>query len=106
MHEYAVALDLQVDLQATDKARALLGKPRHKAKNIPALPWQDVPAFYDSLSDGTVTHLALRLLILAGVRSAPLRFLHESQIDGDIWTIPAEAMKGRRDAPEDFRVPL
>lgn len=104
--KHAAALGLQVDLQATDKARALLGKPRHKARNIPAMPWQDVPAFYDSLNDGTVTHLALRLLILTGVRSAPLRLLHESQIDGDVWTIPAEAMKGRKDATADFRVPL
>ncbi len=104
--KHAAALGLQVDLQATDKARALLGKPRHKVKNIPALPWAEVPSFYASLSDGTVTHLALRLLILTGVRSAPLRFLHESQIDGDVWTIPAEAMKGRKDATTDFRVPL
>lgn len=104
--KHAAALGLHVDLQATDKARALLGKPRHKAKNIPALPWRDVPAFYESLNDGTVTHLALRLLILTGVRSAPLRFLHDNQIDGDVWIIPAEAMKGRRDATADFRVPL
>ncbi|MCJ1900956.1 integrase arm-type DNA-binding domain-containing protein [Paracoccus versutus] len=104
--KHAAALGLQVDLQATDKARALLGKSRHKAQNIPALPWQDVPGFYASLSDGTVTHLALRLLILTGVRSAPLRFLHLDQIDGEVWTVPAEAMKGRRDATEAFRVPL
>lgn len=103
---HAAALGLQVDLQGPEKARALLGKARHKAANIPALPWQDVPAFYGSLNDGTVTHLALRLLILTGVRSGPLRFLHESQIDGDVWTIPGEAMKGRKDATADFRVPL
>lgn len=60
--KHAAALGLQVDLQATEKARALLGKPRHRAKNIPALPWVEVPDFYASLSDGTVTHLALRLL--------------------------------------------
>ncbi|OQP87566.1 integrase [Rhizobium rhizosphaerae] len=104
--KHAAALGLDVDLQATDKARALLGKSRHKATNIPAMPWQEVPAFYASLSDGSVTHLALRLLILTGVRSAPLRFLHEDQIDDDVWTIPAEAMKGRKDATVDFRVPL
>lgn len=104
--KHAAALGLQVDLQAPDKARALLGKSRHRAKNIPALAWQETPAFYLSLSDGTVTHLALRLLILTGVRSGPLRFLHESQIEGDIWTIPAAAMKGRKDATVDFRVPL
>lgn len=103
---HAAALGLDVDLQATEKARALLGKSRHKAENIPAVPWKDVPAFYATLSDGTVTHLALRLLILTGVRSGPLRFICEDQIDGDVWTIPAEMMKGRKDATTDFRVPL
>jgi integrase len=103
---HAAALGLDVDLQATDKARALLGQQRHKATNIPALPWQQVPAFYSTLSDGTVTHLALRLLILTGVRSGPLRFLHEDQINGDVWTIPGDAQKGRKDKTPDFRVPL
>lgn len=70
------------------------------------MPWKDVPAFYQSLSDGTVTHLALRLLILTGVRSGPLRYIREAQIDGDVWTIPGEAMKGRKNATSDFRVPL
>lgn len=103
---HAAALGLDVDLQATEKARALLGQQRHKAENIPALPWVEVPAFYASLSDGTITHLALRLLILTGVRSGPLRFLRFDQIDGDIWTIPGEAQKGRKDKTPDFRVPL
>lgn len=104
--KHAAALGLDVDLQAIDKARALLGKQRHEAANIPALHWHDVPAFYASLDDGTVTHLALRLLILTGVRSAPLRFLQESQIDGDVWTVPGHAMKGRKGATADHRVPL
>lgn len=103
---HAAALGLEVDLQATEKAKALLGRSRHKAANIPAMPWKDVPAFYRSLNEGTVTHLALRLLILTGVRSGPLRHIHEDQIAGDVWTIPGEAMKGRRDATPDFRVPL
>jgi integrase len=103
---HAAALGLDVDLQATEKARALLGKQRHKSENIPALSWREVPAFYASLSDGTVTHLALRLLILTGARSGPLRFLREEQISGPIWIIPGEAMKGRKDATVDFRIPL
>lgn len=103
---HAAALGLDVDLQATEKAKALLGKQRHKPQNIPAMAWQDVPAFYQSLSGGTITELALRLLILTAVRSYPLRHMHLDQIDGDTWTIPAEAMKGRRDATTDFRVPL
>lgn len=103
---HAAALGHEVDLQATEKARALLGQQRHKAENIPALPWAEVPAFYNSLSDGTTTHLALRLLILTGVRSAPLRFLRLEQIEGDVWTIPGEKQKGRKDKTPDFRVPL
>lgn len=103
---HAAALGHDVDLQACEKARALLGKQRHIAGNIPAMSWQEVPAFYAGLNSGSVTHLALRLLILTGVRSAPLRHIHEDQIDGDVWTIPAEAMKGRKDATSDFRVPL
>ncbi|MCR5939813.1 site-specific integrase [Ochrobactrum sp. MH181795] len=103
---HAAALGLDVDLQATEKARALLGKQRHTVKHIPAMPWQEVPAFYASLTDGSVTHLAMRLLILTGVRSRPLRFIHDDQIDGDIWTIPGEAMKGEEGKTSDFRIPL
>jgi len=103
---HAAALGLNVDLQATDKARALLGKTRHKATNIPAMTWADVPDFYASLEEPTLTHLALRLLILTGVRSTPLRTLRLEQIDGDTWTVPAESMKGRKGATHDFRVPL
>lgn len=104
--KHAAAMGLPIDLQATEKARALLGKPRHKTQNIPALPWQEVPAFYQSLDEGTVAHLALRLLILTGVRSGPLRLMEENQIEGDVWTIPSEGMKGRKDATSAFRVPL
>lgn len=103
---HAAALGLEVDIQASAKARALLGQQRHESTNIPAMPWLEVPAFYARLADGSITHLALRLLILTGVRSRPLRFLHVDQIDGDVWTIPGEAMKGRKGKTADFRVPL
>lgn len=102
---HAAALGLEVDLQATEKAKALLGMQRHKVTNVPAVPWQDVPAFYQSLG-GSITELALRLLILTGARSAPLRNINLEQIDGDVWTIPAEGMKGRKGATKDFRIPL
>ena len=103
---HAAALGLDVDLQATDKAKALLGKSRHKATNIPAMAWADVPSFYASLEEPTLTHLALRLLMLTGIRSTPLRFLRLEQIEGDVWTVPGDRMKGRKGATEDYRVPL
>lgn len=104
--KHAAALGLDVDLQATEKAKALLGKTRHVAKNIPAMAWADVPAFYESLDEPTPTHLALRLLILTGVRSNPLRNIRLDEIEGDVWTVPGESMKGRKGATDDFRVPL
>jgi integrase len=103
---HAAALGLDVDLQATEKAKALLGKSRHVAKNIPAMAWADVPGFYASLEEPTLTHLALRLLMLTGVRSNPLRNIRLEQIEGDVWTVPAEGMKGRKGETEAFRVPL
>lgn len=103
---HAAALGLDVDTQVVDKAKALIGATHHKAIHIPAMPWQDVPAFYASLNDGSITHLALKLLILTGVRSRPLRHLHADQINGGVWTIPAEMMKSREGAASDFRVPL
>ena len=104
--KHAAALGLDVDLQATEKAKALLGKTRHVPKNIPAMDWRDVPDFYASLEEPTPTQLALRLLILTGVRSAPLRNMRLDQIDGEVWTVPGEGMKGRKGATEAFRVPL
>ncbi len=103
---HGAALGYDVDLLSVEKARALLGKQKHAPKNIPALPWADVPIFYASLNEGSVTDLALRLLILTAVRSKPLRFMRYEDVENDVWTIPAELMKGRRDATSDFRVPL
>lgn len=104
--KHAAALGLDVDLQATDKAKALLGKTRHVPKNIPAMVWSVVPGFYASLEELTLTHLALRLLILTGVRSNPLRNIRLDQLEDEVWSIPAESMKGRKGATKTFRVPL
>lgn len=101
--KHAAAMGLDVDLQATEKAKALLGKSRHISKNVPALDWQDVPEFYQSLTaENSITHLALRLLILTGMRSAPVRFAHFDQIENGVWHIPSTVMK----TGQDFRVPL
>ena len=103
---HGAALGLNVDMQAVDKAKALLGKSRHVITNIPAISWREAPDFYATLSEPTITHLALRLLILTGVRSRPVRFLRDEEIAGDVWTIQAEAMKGQRGKTTEFRVPL
>ena len=105
--KHAAALGLDVDLQATEKAKALLGRSRHEPKNIPAMAWIDVPGFYTSLEEPTQTHLAMRLLILnPGVRSKPLRHIRLDQIDGTVWIVSGEDVKGRKGKTPDYRVPL
>jgi integrase len=104
--DHAAALGLDVDLQAVAKAKKLLGRQRHAVTSIPSLPWREVPAFYATLEEPTITHLALRLLILTGLRSRPVRYARLDEIDGDVWTVPAENMKARVGAAKEFRVPL
>jgi len=103
---HAAALGLSVDVTLAEKAKILLGKSRHEAKHIPFIPWQDVPAFYQSLNDTDVSHLALKLLILTGLRTAPVISAHINEVDGNIWTVPGAKMKGKLGETPDFRVPL
>lgn len=104
--KHAAAMGLDVDLNVTAKAQALLGQSRHVVKNIPAMNWREVPAFYASLDAGTPVQLALRLMILTGARTSSVRLAKGEEFDGDVWTIPAEQMKGRKNQVEEFRVPL
>lgn len=93
--QHGAAMGLDVDVQAVAKAKALLGKQRHKVQKVPSLPWQDVPDFYQSLGE-SVTDLALRFLILTGCRSAEVRGCTIQEIDWDSksWEVPASRMKG------------
>ena len=106
MIRFAAAAGLNVDIQATEKAKLLLGAQGDKPKHIPSMDWRDVPAFYNSLNDNSPCQLALRLLILTGLRSRPIRFMHIDHIQDDVLTVPAELMKGQRDRKRAFRVPL
>ena len=103
---YAAAAGLDVDLNAIAKAKALLGKQRRQVQNTPALNWSAVPAFYETLTEPTKVHLALKLLILTGVRSYAVRYAHVDQFDGKTWVIPPENMKGQLHQVSEFRVPL
>lgn len=104
---HAAALGLDVDLQAVDKAKALLGRSRHQPAHIEAMAWPEVPRFYRALGYSPA-ELALRLLILSAMRSAPVRLAQPEEFDLDkrIWTVPADHLKGRKGQTKDFRVPL
>lgn len=97
---HAAALGLSVDLQATMKARALLGKQRHEVEHIPSLPYKDAPAFYASLvASSTVSALALRFLMLTLGRTSEVRLATFDEISGDVWTLAPDRTKtgtGRR----------
>lgn len=101
--KYAAALGLDVDLQAPMKARALLGKQRHQVTHIPSLPYQDMPKFFAWLrgKDHTAA-LALRLLILTATRTSEIRLAQYSEIQEDVWTLPASRTKNG----QEHRVPL
>ncbi|MEO1029137.1 MAG: site-specific integrase, partial [Pseudomonadota bacterium] len=114
VYRHAAAMGLPVDLTTVERVKTLLGKAEHVERRQPSMPWQEVPAFYETLSDGTIVHLALRLLIFTGQRSYPVRFAHVDQFDFDqaIWVVPAANLKGKKLQSDEehqtgaFRVPL
>ena len=103
---YAAAKGINVDLQATAKAKELLGKTRHVVEHIPSMPWEDAPAFYASLEEDNITNLALKLLILTGLRSKTVRMAHVDQFSDGVWTIPGENLKGKKGKTADMRLPV
>lgn len=100
---HAAALGLSVDLQATDKARALLGKQKHQATHIPSMPHQEVPAFFGWLrTKEMMAAKALQFLILTADRTSEVRLFDIEEVEDGIWKIPAERAK----TGQLHRVPL
>ncbi len=101
--KHAAALGLDVDLQATMKARALLGKQRHEVEHIPSLPYSEAPEFYQWLKTKTgVAAQALRFLILTVARTSEIRFARFDEIEEDIWILSGERTK----SGQSHRIPL
>lgn len=99
-------MGLPCDPEVIEVARELLGPQHHESAHVAATPWQEVPDLYARLDNGSSMHLALRLLILTAVRSGALAGMRFSEVEGDVWTIPADRMKGRKGKVAPFRVPL
>ena len=92
--KHCVALGLDVDLQATMKARVLLGKQRHTTQHIPSLPYEQAPAFYKALSmENSVAAWALRLLMLTIARTSEVRSAPFTEFSPDIWNLPGDRTK-------------
>lgn len=89
-----------------DAAQVMLGKVGHQPQNITATPWQDVPDLFQRLEGMTSAKMCLRWIILTCVRSDGCLGARFDEIDGDVWTVPADRVKGERGSVKDFRVPL
>ena len=101
--QHAAALGLNVDLQAPMKARALLGKQRHVATHIPAMPYQDVPSYFAHLNAlNQVAATALQFLILTAARTTEVRLAKYEEIEDAIWTLS----KSRTKTGRLHRIPL
>ncbi|VVE37428.1 integrase [Pandoraea pneumonica] len=76
-----------------------------KTQHHPALPYADVAVFVNKLrAEDGVAAMALELLILTATRTNEVigATWQEFDIDGSVWTIPADRMKMKR----EHRVPL
>jgi len=78
-------------------------KKFQKVKHHKALPYRSLPTFMSKLRemDGMAA-LALEFLILNANRTSEVTDALRTEVNGDIWTIPAERMKAR----VEHRVPL
>ncbi|MGH1414829.1 MAG: tyrosine-type recombinase/integrase [Pelagimonas sp.] len=99
-------MGFECDPFTIDAAQHMLGEVVHTAAPIPATPWQDVPALFEKLEDQGAVSSCLQLMILTAVRASGCRGMRFDEIDGDIWTVPSERMKGQVGKVRDFRVPL
>ena len=72
---------------------------RRTVQHFAALTLPEVPALMQrlALEADLNSVLAMRLLALTWVRTGELRMMLWSEVDGDVWRIPAGKMKRRRD---------
>lgn len=88
-----------------EAATRILGEVRHEPVPIPSTRWQDVPDLYARLGTA-ISDECLRFLMLTCVRVDAASGARHSEIEGDVWTVPKERVKGVERSVRDFRVPL
>ena len=97
MH-WAIVSDFRADNPVTKSLVRAVSRPSRRTKHHAALPHADVAAALAAIrsSDAWISiRLGLEFLILTAVRSGEVRgaVWDEIDIDGALWTIPAERMK-------------
>ena len=79
--------------------------PAHQEslKHHEALPYEDLPGFMETLKEiQGMSALALQFTILNASRTGEVLLGKRSEVNGDVWTIPATRMK----AKQEHQVPL
>jgi integrase len=83
------------------KALPKLGKARRVKSRHASLPYDEAPAFVQTLRArgemGATAALALEFVILTAARTNEVLGARWNEIDGAVWTIPAERMKALRE---------
>ena len=103
--KWAVAEGHRDDNPAGDAITAALPKGGHNVVHQRALPFARVGEAVAVIRDSgawPATKLAFEFLTLTATRSGETRLAKWTEIDGNVWTIPAERMKAGR----EHRVPL
>ncbi len=76
---------------------------RPEVQHHPAMPYAEIGAFMAALRKrDDLSARALEFLILTGCRTGEVIGARWDEIDGDVWTVPAERMKAKR----EHRIPL
>lgn len=105
--QHAKLSGVDVDPTIVDAARQMLGELRQAPVPIEAVPWREIPALFARLqANPTASHMCLQWMILTAVRSDGCRGARMVEIDADVWTVPADRVKGQEGKVADFRVPL
>jgi integrase len=100
--DWAAARDLRPHDNPAKRAN-LLPKRRPRAKHFAAMPYPALPAFMTELHRRPeMSARALEFTILTAARPGEVLGARWSEIEGNVWTVPAERMKGGR----EHRVPL
>lgn len=89
-----------------EAAQHMLGHVVHKNEPIPATDWKDIPDLFHKLEGKGNVAACLQFMILTLVREAGCRSARFDEIEGDVWTVPADRMKGQVGQVKAFRVPL
>ena len=103
--KYCVAQQWRSDDPANIAIIEALPNLKKKVQHRKSISYNDVAAFIRTVSQssaGLSTKLGLEFLILTATRSGEVRNARWDEVNGSLWTIPAERMK----AGIEHRVPL